>query len=115
MQALAAFWKFMFVQTQARSALFTFIVSRRSTLYGLLAPVVQDVLGRAASSGGSSGRAVDDAGIDTDLSVGRESRGGEDEERDADALVRVRERRAVRLGAHGDGAADEGAARDDER
>ena len=40
-----------------------------------------DVLGRAASSRGSSGRAVDDAGIDTDLSVGRESRGGEDEER----------------------------------
>ena len=31
MQALAAFWKFMFVQTQARSALFTVSVSHQLT------------------------------------------------------------------------------------
>ena len=49
MQALAAFWKFMFVQTQARSALFTVVVSHHSTL-GFNQLCLRSVLfGRASS------------------------------------------------------------------
>ena len=77
MQARAAFWKFMFEQTHGRSALKN--ANSSSVPPETPSETVNHVLGRAASSRSSSGRAVDDAGVDADLSVGRESRGGEDE------------------------------------
>ena len=40
-----------------------------------------------------SSRAVDDAGVDADLSVGRESRGGEDESELGEHVLRVSYRR----------------------
>ena len=77
MQARAAFWKFWFEQTQGRSALKK--ANSSSVPPATPSETVNHVLRRAASSRGSGGRAVDDAGVDADLSVGRESRGGEDE------------------------------------
>lgn len=77
MHALAAFWKFMLVQTQPRSAL--------SSQFSLVNHVTKALTGRnslrrASSGGGSSCRAVDDASIDADLGVGREGRCGDDGE-----------------------------------
>ena len=82
----------MFEQTHGRSALKN--ANSSSVPPATPSETVMDVLGRAASSRGSGGRAVDDAGVDADLSVGRESRGGEDE--GAAARTRARARWRVR-------------------